>query len=95
MTRLRRSRLAGALVALGILFYPEILRGSSFSELFVLVLICPTSLADLVQPLPDQVGRSSRRLQAFAGRKSSQLTLNNKWFSVGGGLAAPRAIVKQ
>jgi hypothetical protein len=35
MTRLRRARLAGALVALGIFVYREFLRDSSFSELFV------------------------------------------------------------
>jgi len=33
-TRFRRARLAGALVALGILFRSELLRSSSFSELF-------------------------------------------------------------
>ncbi len=39
MTRLRRSRLAGALVALGMLFYPGLLRDSSFSELLFIILI--------------------------------------------------------
>src|SRR6266404_9731227 len=34
MTRLRRARLAGALVALGILLCPELLRDSSFGGLF-------------------------------------------------------------
>jgi hypothetical protein len=33
--RLRRARLAGALVALGIVVRPELLQGSSLSELFV------------------------------------------------------------
>jgi hypothetical protein len=46
--RLRRARLAGALVALGIVVRPELLRSSSFSELFVPLSIFATSLADAV-----------------------------------------------
>jgi hypothetical protein len=45
-TRLRRARLAGALVALGMVFGSELLRNSSFSELLFHLSIPATSLAD-------------------------------------------------
>jgi hypothetical protein len=45
--RLRRARLAGALVALGMIVLPlKSLQGSSFSELLFPFLIFPTSLTD-------------------------------------------------
>jgi hypothetical protein len=53
-------------------------------------MICATSFADSVRRLLDQVSRSSRRHRAFAGRKSSQLTLNHKLFLCRG--AAPVVI---
>jgi hypothetical protein len=45
MTRLRRSRLAGALVALGILFSPAVAE-SFFQRAVCLLSIFPTSRAD-------------------------------------------------
>ena len=69
---MRRSRLAGALVALGILFCPELLRGSFFQRIVLWLVICATSFADLVPLTQDQVGRSTRGHRAFAGRKGRQ-----------------------
>ena len=48
MTRLRRARLAGELVALGILFRPEITPELLFQRAVIMLSISPTSLADLV-----------------------------------------------
>ena len=59
---------------------PRTLSGLLFQRVVRFGLICPTSLADLVLQSRDQVGRSSRRLRARAGRKSNWLTLNNKLF---------------
>jgi hypothetical protein len=75
MTRLRRARLAGALVALGMLSYQPI-RGFSFSELLVPSSIFATSLADSPQTghwWKINCGRKSRRRRKndnrFYGRR--------------------------
>ena len=92
MTRLRRSRLAGALVALGMLFYPRTAAGLLFQRVVrVDFSISATSLADLAASFRHngQVGRSSpRHPSAFRGSERklifdsiSQMTncLSGRW----------------
>ena len=81
MTRLRRSRLAGALVALGILFYPAA-AGLLFQRIVWLDLICPTSLAELAASFDTMARWEDHRGTFRRSRvgKGNQLNANDKWF---------------
>jgi hypothetical protein len=74
MTRLRRSRLAGALVALGILFYPAG-AGLLFQRIVRLLMICATSFADSAPLGPgEQICATHRRSRAGKVASVSEIT---------------------
>ena len=77
MTRLRRARLAGALVALGILFRPAV-AGLLVQRAVVTFSIFPTSPADLV-PLCGTRWKDAS--DVLSGRENRWLAENDNGFS--------------
>jgi len=72
MTRLRRARLAGALVALGMVVLPlKSLQGSSFSELFV-----PYRSSRPHSPIRSQDTEPGAQIE---GEEVRRIGTKNKW----------------